>query len=93
MEKAAETGRAWTALFFRKGSRPDAKSRSQNFPNYFRPEILSFHRLVSAAFLTVPVVVLHLNMGSRYRPVGAWERTQIENTKRTQVSFQQKETK
>ena len=54
--------------------RADANPGHRTFQIISHPETLSTHRAVSAAFLTVPVVVLYLKLGNRYRlpgPLGA----------------------
>jgi hypothetical protein len=68
MQKAAEPEPRYLS---RKGNRPDAKSRSQNFPNYFRPRnpFLPPPRLCRV-FSPCQSSCYISRFGSRYRPVG-----------------------
>ena len=68
------------ALLYQK--RADANPGHRTFQIISCTEILSAHRAVSAAFLTVPVGVLHLKLGSRYRlrgPPGSAPKVKTKN--------------
>jgi hypothetical protein len=68
--RGEKAGRRELRCFYIRKVGPTRNPSHRTFQIISGPKILSSHRPVSAALLTVPAVVLHLNMGSRYRLVG-----------------------